>query len=133
MCGRVDRNPEPRAFHGHSPRQLPSPPASGGKGQGEGGKNPAKGQHVSAQALTPSPQAGERGGRAAALPCLMLALVALGCGRSQNGATPEGTHASQHLPVKRGLSINDPKAFQGYTLLAPVKSRRTFLIDMQGR
>jgi hypothetical protein len=36
-------------------------------------------------------------------------------------------------PVKLGLSINDPRAFQGYTLLSPFDSPKTFLIDMQGK
>src|SRR5262249_4316479 len=35
--------------------------------------------------------------------------------------------------VQLGLSVNEPGAFQGYTLIAPVKSTKTFLIDMQGR
>jgi hypothetical protein len=33
--------------------------------------------------------------------------------------------------VKLGLSINDPKALQGYTLLAPLDSSKTYLLDMQ--
>ena len=36
-------------------------------------------------------------------------------------------------PVKLGLWVNDPKALQGYTLMSPFDSTRTFLIDMQGR
>jgi hypothetical protein len=32
-----------------------------------------------------------------------------------------------------GLLVNDPQAFQGYTLLAPTNSTNTYLIDMQGR
>jgi len=32
-----------------------------------------------------------------------------------------------------GLIRNDPGAFQGYTLLSPLQSKSTFLIDMQGR
>src|SRR5262245_23911249 len=36
-------------------------------------------------------------------------------------------------PVKVGLSINEPKAFQGYTLIAPLSSSQTYLLDMQGR
>lgn len=35
--------------------------------------------------------------------------------------------------VKLGLSINDPRAFQGYTLLAPLDSVNTYLLDMQGK
>jgi hypothetical protein len=29
--------------------------------------------------------------------------------------------------------VNDPKAFQGYTLIFPLKSTETYLVDMQGR
>jgi Spy/CpxP family protein refolding chaperone len=36
-------------------------------------------------------------------------------------------------PVKVGLSINEPNAFQGYTLIAPLSSAQTYLLDMQGR
>ncbi len=36
-------------------------------------------------------------------------------------------------PVKLGLQINEPKALQGYTLISPFDSTRTFLLDMQGR
>src|SRR5262249_46613532 len=35
--------------------------------------------------------------------------------------------------AKAGVSINDPKAFVGYTLVAPLNSRKTHLIDMDGR
>jgi hypothetical protein len=35
--------------------------------------------------------------------------------------------------VKLGLLINDPRAFQGYTLLAPLDSPNTYLLDMQGK
>jgi hypothetical protein len=36
-------------------------------------------------------------------------------------------------PVKLGLSVNDPKALQGYTLISPFDSTKSFLFDMQGR
>src|SRR5688572_2463261 len=38
-------------------------------------------------------------------------------------------------PVPQGIGLirNDPGAFQGYTLLSPLQSRTTFLIDMNGR
>ena len=39
----------------------------------------------------------------------------------------------KETPVKLGLSINLPKAFQGYTLLAPLKATTTYLLDMQGK
>ncbi len=35
--------------------------------------------------------------------------------------------------VKDGLSINKPNAFPGYTLVAPMNSTSTYLIDMEGR
>jgi hypothetical protein len=35
--------------------------------------------------------------------------------------------------VKLGLSINDPRALQGYTLMSPFVSPNTYLLDMQGR
>jgi hypothetical protein len=34
---------------------------------------------------------------------------------------------------KRGLIQNSPKAFKGYTLFAPIASKTTYLIDMEGR
>jgi hypothetical protein len=58
----------------------------------------------------------------------------------QSGAPEGGDQAAEasaepstQPAVKLGLSINAPEAFQGYTLVAPVKSKKTFLIDMQGR
>jgi hypothetical protein len=40
---------------------------------------------------------------------------------------------SKSAPVKLGLAINDPKALQGYTLISPFDSSKTFLLDMRGR
>ncbi len=36
-------------------------------------------------------------------------------------------------PTKLGLLLNDSRAFQGYTLIAPMFSKTTYLIDMQGK
>ena len=36
-------------------------------------------------------------------------------------------------PVKLGLSINDTRAFRGYTLLNAMGTKTTYLIDMEGR
>jgi hypothetical protein len=41
--------------------------------------------------------------------------------------------ASAQPKVKLGLSINDPKAFRGYTLLNPMNKKTAYLIDMEGR
>jgi hypothetical protein len=36
-------------------------------------------------------------------------------------------------PVKLGLSVNDPRAFQGYSLIAPLTGTSTYLLDMEGK
>ena len=63
------------------------------------------------------------GGRA--LAALTLLLFTSAAGFSQPGERP--------ARPKLGLSINDPRAFQGYTLVGPLMSTKTYLIDMQGR
>jgi hypothetical protein len=47
----------------------------------------------------------------------------------QQPAAPTGGPATTGV----GLIRNDPGAFQGYTLLSPLQSNSTFLIDMEGR
>src|SRR5262245_51871600 len=41
--------------------------------------------------------------------------------------------AKKAPPVKLGLALNDPRAFQGFNLMSPLSSTRTFLFDMQGK
>ena len=41
--------------------------------------------------------------------------------------------APPQAKVKLGLSINEPGAFRGYTLLNPMNKKTTYLIDMEGR
>jgi hypothetical protein len=36
-------------------------------------------------------------------------------------------------PPKLGLSVNDPRSLQGYTLISPFGSTNSYLVDMQGR
>src|SRR5262249_19545804 len=36
-------------------------------------------------------------------------------------------------PPKLGVQVNDPRAFQGYTLVAPFTGKKTYLIDMEGQ
>jgi hypothetical protein len=50
---------------------------------------------------------------------------------SGDGASKKGK--PNPTPAKLGLLLNDPKAFQGYTLLAPLDSTSTYLLDMQGK
>lgn len=70
----------------------------------------------------------------AALILVLGALVAVWGGR-----LPSFTGASSPDPARKAaaqvfeLSVNDPRAFAGYTLLAPMQSRTTYLIDMQAR
>jgi hypothetical protein len=69
--------------------------------------------------------------RAAAL---TLAVLALACATPRLCAQPdEKKEKDAPPPVKLGLSLNDPKACQGYTLLSPMNSTKTYLIDMQGK
>jgi hypothetical protein len=39
----------------------------------------------------------------------------------------------QQPKVKLGLSVNDPRALHGYTLLNPMNHKKTYLMDVQGR
>jgi hypothetical protein len=72
---------------------------------------------------------------------LTLTLLALGlAGPAGNAAAPkEGDKPDKAKPKpkpdrpKLGLHVNDPKACQGYTLLASSFSTDTYLIDMKGR
>jgi hypothetical protein len=50
-------------------------------------------------------------------------------------AKSAGAPATPPAP-KLGLSINDPRAYQGYTLftpMMPMSSTKTYLIDLQGK
>ena len=46
------------------------------------------------------------------------------------GETPRGSSLKD---AKDGLTINEPGAFQSYSLIAPMNSKSTYLIDMEGR
>jgi hypothetical protein len=84
-------------------------------------------------------------GRAAAVLLFLGALGALAAGQDKplgvqekpKPAASKGGAARKESPkpgaVKLGLSLNDPRAFQGYTLLAPLDSPNTYLLDMHGR
>jgi hypothetical protein len=65
---------------------------------------------------------------------LTLGLLALSVVDARALAAPQGDPpAKDKAGPKLGLALNDPKAFQGYTLLAPMTSTKTYLIDMKGR
>src|SRR5262245_17224726 len=63
------------------------------------------------------PRPGRRAGVAAT-----LALAILGLGTA-DGAAQGGGKPAKEPPVKVGLAVNAPGAFQGYTLIAPLNSR----------
>jgi hypothetical protein len=73
--------------------------------------------------------------RIAVATAVALALCVIGgvSSRVDAGAPQGGSTPSKAAAVKVGLSLNDPRAFQGYTLFAPLTSKTTYLIDMQGR
>jgi hypothetical protein len=56
---------------------------------------------------------------------LVLASFVAGLASAQ---TPSGP-----APQGVGLMKNEPQAYQGYTLISPLQSTQTFLLDMQGR
>lgn len=45
----------------------------------------------------------------------------------------EKKEAEKAPPVQLGLITNEPQAFQGYNLMSPLNSSRTYLFDMDGR
>ncbi len=51
--------------------------------------------------------------------------------KSKDGVAKK--EAPKSSPPKVGLLLNDPKAFQGFTLLAPMTSTDTYLLDMEGK
>ena len=65
----------------------------------------------------------------------MLAWVVLivGVASTPAGAQPPSPEPPQTAADKPTVSINDPAAFQGYTLISPMNSTKTQLLDMQGR
>jgi hypothetical protein len=50
-----------------------------------------------------------------------------------SGPVPGGEQPSKGAKAKLGVQVNKPEAFQGYTLVFPLQSTKTYLIDMQGR
>src|SRR5438105_6400721 len=86
-------------------------------------------------------------GRGATAIILGLAIFAIGVSTGGAGAGQDGGEPSkvkkeppggkaqppkQGTP-KLGLLLNEAKAWQGYTLFAPLSSSKTYLIDMQGK
>jgi hypothetical protein len=83
----------------------------------------------------------------AATMALVLAMLATMLPRASAGLSPADEPApdqvkakmttegepSKPAPAKVGLILNDPRAFPGYTLIAPMFSKTTYLIDILGK
>jgi hypothetical protein len=81
-------------------------------------------------------------GRIGLAAALALALLAPGApvnAQPPGGAEPDPAKDKpdpakpEPAKPKVGLLVNEPKAFPGYTLLSPMMSKKTYLLDMQGR
>ena len=65
----------------------------------------------------------------------ILALAALTASVGRIGAQPPGggPPKANRPQTKPSVSVNDSKAFRGYTLVAPMNSTKVHLIDLEGR
>ena len=71
-------------------------------------------------------------GRVLLTAAMTAVLVVVGMVTAEAFAQPQ-QKAGPQAKVKLGLSINDPRAFRGYTVLNPMSKKTTYLIDMEGR
>jgi hypothetical protein len=62
-----------------------------------------------------------------------LALTLVWAAPFANAGSAKGARPKDGAKARYGVVVSGPKAFRGYTLLAPLHSRNTYLIDMQGR
>ena len=60
--------------------------------------------------------------------------MSLGCSNCENHSSPNSQEESKPSaePGQVGLVLNDPRAAPGYTLLNPMTSNKTYLIDREG-
>src|SRR5579862_8641218 len=65
--------------------------------------------------------------------CCMLVLTAALFGTSLVAARGPSQEQAKDAKAKNAVSINDPKAFRGYTLVSPMTSTKSYLIDMEGK
>ena len=63
----------------------------------------------------------------------MLTLAAALFGASLVDAEDPAHQQAKDPKAKSAVSVNDPKAFQGYTLVSPMTSTKSYLIDMEGK
>ena len=65
--------------------------------------------------------------------CLLASQVSAGPFQDGKADPPKKDEPAKPAAPKLGLIANEAKAFQGYTLLAPMQSKTAYLMDMQGR
>jgi Arylsulfotransferase (ASST) len=63
----------------------------------------------------------------------MFALAAALFGVSLVDAEDSAHQQAKDAKAKNAVSINDPKAFQGFTLVSPMTSTKSYLVDMEGK
>jgi hypothetical protein len=60
-------------------------------------------------------------------------LLTAAAGSPQSGKKPVNDAPRARPALKVGVQENEPGAYQGYTLIAPAQSTKTYLVDMRGR
>jgi hypothetical protein len=78
-----------------------------------------------------SRQTGRLGARITLAAGLALVAITSGWAGRTHAQPPMG--GGPPTGPKAGVSVNDPRAFKGYTLVAPMNSTKAYLIDMDGR
>jgi tetratricopeptide (TPR) repeat protein len=67
-------------------------------------------------------------------PSYQPAHAALKAAEDENEFLPEGDQQGPEMASTQfGVTVNDARAFKGYTLVYPLGSTKTYLVDMQGR
>jgi hypothetical protein len=64
--------------------------------------------------------------------CTMTVAAAI-FGAGLVAAQGSANQESKDAKAKSAVSINDPRAFQGYTLVSPMNSTKSYLLDMEGK
>src|SRR5262245_46623415 len=100
---------------------------------------PPSSTQVTTETSTMNPALPRRTGLRAALGTLLLASMALALigssldARQDKGKDKNKDDKSKAGKTKLGLILTEPGASKGYTLIASMNSRETYLIDVEGR
>ena len=66
-------------------------------------------------------------------PMIRVAFLLAGVAMFTSRAEAQGPTSDPLKDTRHGVTVNTPAAFPGYTLVAPMNSTSTYLIDMEGR